>query len=185
MKRTTKVAICLFIAVIASNANAHDANSGWQIGASVVTSELTRDDNIVDDSGFGFKLHAQYKFISWLGLEGAYYYSGEFSSDASSAGGDRVELLYKTFVVQGIGYIPLPWDEVELFVKAGFFDADVDSTINGANAGKGSDDGAVFGAGISVHVTENFHFRTDFDWYNASGADLWSVGLGLEYHFGE
>jgi hypothetical protein len=183
IKKISMATICLFGTVIAGNANAHDAKAGWQIGASAVTSELNRDDKIVDGSSIGFKLHAQYKFNSWLGLEGAYYYSGDFSSDASSAGGDKVQLVYKGVIIQGIGYIPLPWDEVQLFVKGGYFDSRVDSTINGANAGTGSDDGSVFGTGLSIHVTESFHFRTEFDWFNTNKADLWTVGLGLEYHF--
>lgn len=186
MTRTTIGAILIGIVFIAGSAYAHDADdadSGWRIGGSAMTSELKRDDGLLDDGEIGFKLFGQYKFNSWLGLEGAYYNSGEFASSATSAGGSKVELLYQGGLGQVYGYIPMPWEGFELFVKGGYFAFNVDSKIDGSNSGKGSDNGAVVGTGFSIHVTPSMHFRTAFDWYDADGADLWSVELGLEYHF--
>lgn len=183
MKSIITAAGVLAIALIAANASAHDGDSGWRVGGSAIISQLKRDDNLVDDSGFGVKLHGQYRFNSWFGIEGGYFNSGEASSNASSASGSDVELVYKGIAFQGIGYIPSPMEEVDLYLKAGFYDFDVDLTIDGVDGGEGSDSGAVLGAGGSVHLTEQLHFRTEFDWYDVSGAELWTVSVGVEYHF--
>ena len=183
MKRTITVVICAVIALIACDAGADEAPSGWLIGGSAVTASLKRDDNVVDDTSIGFKLFSQYKFNSWLGLEGAYYRSGEFQSSATSAGGEEFKLLYQGFMIQGIGYIPLPWEEVEFFLKGGYFTFRVDSAINSSNSGNGSDNGPVIGTGFTVHILERMHFRTSVDWYDTDKSDFASIELGLEYRF--
>jgi opacity protein-like surface antigen len=183
MKRTTTLTTCLVVALIACNAGAHDAPSGWLIGGSAVTAKLDREDNAIDDTSLGFKVFGQYKFNQWFGLEGSYYNSGDFESDATSAGGDRFELLYQGFALQGLGFVPLPLEGVEFFLKAGYHSFRVDSTLNGANTGDGSDSGVILGTGVSVHITEQMHFRTTVDWYDADLADMASIELGLEYRF--
>jgi len=183
MKRMTIAVICSVIALIACDAGADPAPSGWLIGGSAVTAGLKRDDNVVDDTSIGFKLFGQYKFNSWFGLEGAYCRSGAFASNATSADGDNFELVYQGFMFQGIGYVPLPWEEVEFFLKGGYFTFNVDSTINSSNSGTGSDNGVAIGTGFTVHITESVHFRTSVDWYDADKSDLASIELGLEYRF--
>ncbi len=183
MTRTKLIAILLSLAMIACNAHADGREGGWRIGGSAVTSQLKRDDGLIDDSRLGFKIFGQYKFNQWFGLEGAYYNSAEFSSDATSAGGANFELLYEGFLGQALLYVPLPWESLEFFLKGGYFTFDVDSKIDGVNTGKGSDNGAVVGTGLSIHVIEKLHFRTSFDWYDSDGAELWTVELGLAYLF--
>ena len=175
----------IILAASATVVHAHepDNGAGWRIGGSAMVSTLNRDDNLLDDGQIGFKVFGQYKFNKWWGIEGSYYNSGEFQSDAISAGGSKVELLYQGFVGHGLFYVPLPWESLEWFVKGGYFAFNVDSKIDGANSGKGSDNGAVLGTGVSIHVTNAMHFRTSVDWYDADGADLWSVELGLAYLF--
>jgi len=183
MNRTTILGICAVIAMIACDASADDSPSGWLVGGSAVTGWLKRDDDTIDDTSMGFKFFGQYRFNSWLGLEGAYYNSGNFSSSATSAGGESFDLLYQGFTLEGVAYIPLRWEQVDLYVRGGYFTFRVDSTLNGSNSGNGSDTGAVLGAGFGVGITERLSFRTAFDWYDADKADLRTVELGLEYHF--
>ena len=182
MKQITIVATCLVIAFIAADVGAQDTVSGWQIGGSVVTSEFERDDGLIDNNSFGFKLHTQYRFNSWLGLEGAWYNSGEFSTDALTPQ-EEVDITYQGVQIQGLVYIPFPVEKLDFFVKGGYFNFDVDSTIAGDNSGSGSDSGAVLGTGFSLGITDSLHIRTEFDWYDTADAELWTVGLGLEYHF--
>ena len=183
MKQITMVAICLVFAAVAGNAYAHDDEAGWRLGASAVTTKLKRDDDIVNNSSLGFKAFAQYKFGSWFGFEGAFYNSLDLNSDATSANGQEVELAYRGPIFQGIGYMPVPWEEMEFFIKAGYFDLDVELVQNGVNMPSGRDSGVVLGAGLSFHINDKLHFRTEFDWFDAQDAELWTVGLGLEYHF--
>ncbi len=182
MKRTTLVAICLLIAFFAAKAGAQDEAAGWQIGGSVVTSQLERDNGLIDNNSFGFKLHAQYRFNSWLGLEGTFYNSGNFSTDASQPG-ESVDILYQGALLQGIVFIPLPVDKLDLFVKGGYFKFDLSQQIGGQNSGTGSDNGAVIGTGLSLGITDSFSFRTELDWYDVAQANLWTINLGVEYHF--
>jgi len=183
MKRIIMVAICLALAFIASDASAQDdTKAGWQIGASVVTGQLDRDDGLIDNNAFGFQLFTQYRFNNWFGIEGTYYNSNEFSTDAIKPG-KAVEVLYKGPQIQGIFYIPSPMEELDIFVKGGYFDFNVSSTIGGDNSGSGSDSGVVFGAGMALKFTERMSFRTALDWYDVADAKLWTFGLGLEYHF--
>lgn len=183
MTRITTVAVCAVIAFLASDVFADEPAPGVLIGGSAVTAGLDRDDSTIDDSGIGFKLFGQYRLNSWLGLEGSYYNSGEFESNATSAGGNRFELLYEGFRIDAVGYIPLPWEQVEFFLRAGHFFFDVESKVNGSSTGTGGDNGVVLGTGIAVQVTDHLHFRTAVDWYDADLADLASIELGLEYRF--
>jgi len=182
MKRTTLVAICLLVAFFAAKAGAQNDAADWQIGGSVVTSQLSRDDGLIDNPSFGFRAHAQYKFNTWIGLQGAYYNSGKFSTDAILPG-DPVDLVYQGGLVQGIVYIPFPLDDLELFVKGGYYNFTISSAIGGDNTGNGTDNGAVIGAGLSLRMTDSMSVRTEFDWYNTDGAELWTVAVGLAYHF--
>lgn len=181
MKTITTSVLALVLAIGA--ADAHEAVAGWRIGGSAMVSSLKRDDGLVDDSEIGFKVFGQYKFNRWLGLEGAYYNSGELASSATSAFGSKVDLLYQGGIGHALLFIPLAWESTEFFLKAGYFAFNVDSTIDGLSGGNGTDNGAAVGAGLSIHLTEKMHFRTTADWYDAEGADLWSFELGLEYLF--
>jgi len=155
----------------------------WLIGASGVTSQFERDDGLVDDSTLGYRLFAQVAFNRWLAVEGAYFNTGDLSSNATSAGGSDVDLVYDGFTIQGVGYLPMPVEPLEWFVRAGVFNFDVDSTIDGEVGGRGSDTGAVVGTGVSLGLTERLHGRAAFDWFDTSGASLWTIGIGLEYRF--
>ncbi|MDP6449679.1 MAG: outer membrane beta-barrel protein [Lentisphaeria bacterium] len=183
MKQTIMAACCLALAVLTCTASADDTGIGWHIGGSAVTAKLKRDDGLVNDTNVGYKLFAQYQFNSWFGLEGDFFNSGGISSNRLTANGAKVELVYKGFSLQGIAYIPVPWEDFEFFVKGGYFDFDVDSTIDGDDGGRGNDGGAKLGTGIAVRITESMNLRTEFDWFDTSGADFWTIGLGLEYRF--
>ena len=166
-------------------AHAHDDKNapGWRGGGSLMVSNLSRDDNIVDDGSVGFKIFGQYKFNKWVGLEAAFYDSGDFQSNATSADGKKVELVYRGLLGQALVYIPLPWESLEFLLKGGYYRFDIDSKIDSADIGTGDDDGGVFGAALSIHLTDAMHFRTGIDWYDTSDADLWSAEIGLEFLF--
>lgn len=155
----------------------------WFVGASAVTSQFERDDGLVDDSTLGYRLFAQLGFNRWLAVEAAYFNTSDLSSSATSAGGSAVDLVYDGFTVQAVGYLPVPVEQLEWFVRGGFFNFDVDLTVDGEVGGRGSDTGAVIGTGVALRLTERIHTRAAFDWFDTDGADLWTLGLGLEYRF--
>lgn len=188
MKPFAMAAIFLMVAFSAQGAD----DGGWRIGAHAAFSDFEGDPTFpVDDSTVGFKLTGQYKFTSWLGLEGAYFNSADFEEDldpGSSTG--EVELSLKGFSIAGVGYIPIPSEEIEIFVKLGYYDFDVDLTGSDligpgsdVTVSLGHDDGLTAGAGAAISIAEDFAIRADFDWYDIENSDMWSVGLGVEYRF--
>ena len=180
MKRITIVLMGLLTACVA---NADEERAGWQIGFAGATSQFERDDKVVDDSGVGLKLFTQYRMNAWFGLEGAYFVSGDFSSSQSTGLSSTVDFSYRGPIIQGVGYIPLSMEEVDIYVKAGLFDFRLDLDVDGAPSGSGSDTGAVLGIGTAVTITDRFRVRGEFDWYDVEAADLWTISLGLQYHF--
>jgi len=184
MKTMITTAAWLAVLLTAGAAQAaEEENLGWRIGASAMVSTLDRSDGLIDDGTIGFKLFGQYKFTPWLGLEGAYYNSGEFASSAISADGAKVDLVYQGPIGKVLIYVPLPWESLEFFLNGGYYAFNVSSTIDDTNGGTGTDNGALFGGGLSIHVNDRMHFRSVIDWYDAQDADLWSVEVGLAYLF--
>ena len=182
MKQTAIAAILLMLACAS---NAADDAAQWRIGASIDYSDYERDDRLVKDSGAGFKFFAQYRFNRWLGAEGAYYVSPEFSGNVTPlSGGGETETSYQGVTLHGIGYIPLPGDRFDLYLKAGYYNFfDVNLNIDGQTSDTGSEDGLALGLGTSIQATDQVGVRLDFDWYDVGGAELWTIGMGLEYRF--
>ena len=186
-----RIAIAAMFCLVAFSAHAEKGE--WRVGAHAAFSDFEGDDTFpVDDSTVGFRLTAQYKIFSWLGVEGAYYNSGDFEEDLDPGSPEgEVELSFKGFSIGGVGYLPIPSEDIEVYGKVGFYDFDVDLSGGGALLGVGSDvtvslghdDGLTLGAGAAVSIAEDFAIRADFDWFDVENSDMWSVGLGVEYRF--
>ena len=182
MKQTAVAAIFLMFACVA---NAADDAAQWRIGASIDYSDYERDDHQINDSGSGFKFFGQYRFNSWLGAEGAYYVSPDFSGDVTPlSGGGETDTSYQGLTLHGIGYIPIPGERFDVYIKAGYYNFfDVKLQIDGVTTDTGSEDGLALGFGSSVQATDQVGVRLEFDWYDIGGAELRTVGIGLEYRF--
>jgi opacity protein-like surface antigen len=186
MKKTAIAALLLLAACSATAADdAADNASEWRIGASLAYSNYERSDGLVDNDGVGAEFFAQYRFNSWLGAEGAYYVSPEFTGDSDPiAAGGETETSFQGVSLNAIGYLPLPGDRIDFFLKAGYFSFfDVNLKVDGASVDTSSDDGLALGVGFSVGATDNIGLRAEFDWYDVSGADLYTVDIGVEYRF--
>ena len=182
MKRTAIAATFFLIACVA---NAENESAGWRVGGALAYGDFKRNDGLIDDASVGFKLFGQYRFNSWLGAEGAYYNSSDFSGDTTpgSVGGEA-DTSYKGFSINGIGYIPLPGDRLDLFLKAGYVDfTNVKLKVDGVDVNTRTEDGLTLGFGTSVRATDVIGIRAEFDWYDTSAADLWTFSLGAEYRF--
>jgi opacity protein-like surface antigen len=182
MKFSVIVAILFLTAGIAT---AESNAPGWRVGAALAYGEFDRNDGLIDDSTVGFKLFGQYRFNSWIGAEGAYYNSSDFSGDTTpGAVGGEADTSYKGWSLSGVGYIPLPGDRLDLFLKAGYVDfTNIKLKIDGVELNSRSEDGLTLGLGASVRATDRIGIRVEFDWYDVNTADLWSFNLGAEYRF--
>jgi len=182
MKRTAIATILLLIAFSAQAAE--DGTAQWRIGASSSFADFERDDGLISDSSVGFKLNAQYKFNRWFGVEGGYYVSADFSQDLTpSEPGGNADQSFKGISLHAIGYIPIGSDDFELYVKAGYYDFDIELVQENAITQTGSDDGLAVGFGASFYVSDQLGVRTEIDWYDTQDSALWAVSLGVEYRF--
>jgi len=182
MKQT---AIAVLLLLVTCSANADNEAAEWRIGGSLVYSDYQRNDGLVEDSGAGFKAHAQYRFNSWIGVEGGFFVSPEFKDDSTPvASGGETETTYQGVTLHGIAYIPSPVEAMDFYVKGGYFNFfDVNLKVDGVTPDTGNEDGLAFGLGTSVQAADNIGLRVEFDWYDVSDADLWTIGVGAEYRF--
>ena len=180
MKQT---AIAVMLLMVACTANAETEASQWRVGGSLSYSEYERDDGEVDDSGIGFKVHGQYRLNSWAGIEGAYYISPDFKGNTTQTSGGETETSYKGITVDGIVYLPAPIEEMDIFLKGGYFNFDSELEGDSGIVGSGSEDGPKLGLGAGILTDNDIGIRVDFDWYDTSGAELWTIGIGAEYRF--
>jgi opacity protein-like surface antigen len=166
---------------------------GWRVGIAASFANFSGDDvpapdlgnKFIDDNATGFKAYAQYKINDWVGIEGAYHNTGEFEDKSKSpmpAG--ELKLSFSGFSAQGLLYVPSPSEDVQLYVKAGFYDFDDDLDFNGSTISSSSESGLVAGAGVAMEISENLGIRADVDWFDADVGDLFSVNLGIQYRFG-
>jgi opacity protein-like surface antigen len=178
-------AIAALLLLVACNASAADDAAQWRIGASMSYADYKTDDSSVDDDGTGFEFFSQYRMNSWLGVEGAFYVSPDFNGDSDlNAAGGETETTYQGVTLNAIGYLPLPVEQIDFFVKAGYFNFfDVNLKVDGVTSDTGSDDGLMLGGGISVGATDHIGLRVEYDWYDLSGAEFYTVDIGVEYRF--
>jgi hypothetical protein len=191
MNRTVMAGV---LALASWTAQADQGVPGWRVGVAASFADFQWDNgpvDVIDDSSVGAKLYTQYQLSSWLGVEGAYHNTGEFSDDVVTSNDPNTppgayDLSFNGFSVAAIGYLPLglPEDEIQFYAKAGYYDFDDKLSLEGAVTSNGSENGLMAGAGATIAMTERFGLRVDLDWFDAEVGDLWSANLGLEYFFG-
>lgn len=144
----------------------------------------------VDDKAVGFKIYGQYPVNKWLAVEGAYHDTSNFKSKQSLADlppgdpGGQYALSLNGWSLQGLVYIPVPVEDLQAYVKGGYYAFSDEIALNGENIGSSSERGVVLGGGLLLKLGRNLGVRTDFDWFDAKVGDLSSINFGIEYFFG-
>lgn len=193
MKRFT-MAAALFLMAFAAHAQDAEADKGtrFRVGAAAAFTDYKGDPSFpIEDSSLGIQFYAQAQLNSWFGVEMGYLNSGGFEQDLDPGQSDGpVEIRFGGFNVAAIGYLPVFKDSdtnIDLFLKAGLYDFDIDiTTVEGNSKIPGSlghSTGGLIGAGFVLNISENIGIRAAFDWYDIDNAELWALGLGAEYQF--
>ena len=190
MKRT---AVLGLLALVSWSAQAGESVPGLRAGLAASFGHFKGDDvpapnldnKFISDDAVGFKLYAQYQFNDWFGLEGAYHYTSDFEDKSKNVNlPGKLQLSFSGFSAQGLLYLPMPSDDVQAYVKAGYYDFSDELALDGSSLSNSSERGLVAGAGAIIHITDNIGIRADYDWFDANAGDLSSANIGFEYYFG-
>lgn len=181
----TRTALVALLALASGPALAGHEPPDWRIGVAAIFPDFSEDVSGVnyEDASVGVKFYGQYQFNEWFGVEGAYHDTGDledFSPDLDS----EIGVSFDGISLQGLLYLPWKTEDLQPYLKAGYFDFDDELTVGGDVVSNGSESGIVAGAGAIMSITDRFGIRADFDWFDADVGDLWSVNLGVEYYFG-
>ena len=184
MQKSTIVAMAL----LAIGCNAHAADNGIYLGASLSRSSI---DTEADFFGFSYKDDDMaYKFIGGvrpfkaLAIEANYIDFGSIVYDdrGTVADGVRSEFAAKAIDASAVVFVGGPF--IELFGKVGLVYWDADTVLQGGLSGvdlRDSDSGADFAWGAGAQASfSSLAVRLEYENFDMSDADkveLWSLGL--------
>lgn len=187
-----RMAVLVLLALASGGVQADEGVSGWRAGVAasfgqfegkdVAAEELGKD--FIRDNSIGYRLYGQYRLNKWLGLEGAYHYSGNYEDRSTNpALPGKLELNFSGFSLQGLLYIPTAFEGFDAYVKAGIFDFDDELVVDGITNSNSSERGLAGGFGAVFHFSELIGFRVEYETYDADVGDLSAVNLGVEFSF--
>jgi opacity protein-like surface antigen len=195
MKRTIMAATLILIAFAAS---AED-DPRFRAGILANFSDYTGDSSFpVEDSALGLQLYAQGQVSENFAVELGYFNSGGLETNLSPNTPPSqcqiqdfcaTELSLSGFSLSAVGYLPIGDDDsnLDLFAKLGGYDFDIDitQTISGSRVpgSLGHSTGWTAGIGAVFGMGESFGIRAGVDYFDIDDADLWSLSMGLEFHF--
>lgn len=166
-------------------AGAATGEPGWQIGGAAVFGKYDIDNSSFDDDALGFKAFAQYRFNALVGIEAAWLNTGDFKSDITPGeSGGNAKVSADGLSLNLVGYLPWSAEAVDLFARVGYYSFDQDASLDGQDSLQPKAEGLTAGLGAQLAVTDSLSVRIEGDWYSLDDARLWTVNLGLAYHFG-
>ncbi|MCL4792712.1 MAG: outer membrane beta-barrel protein [Gammaproteobacteria bacterium] len=181
MKRTAGIAL---LTLCSLSAQAGPADPGLLVGVSGMLTSYEIDGDVFDDEAVGGKLSVQYRINRYIGIEGSWLDSGNFSEDTNPAGpGGGVDVDLHGITIQAIGYLPMPSEDIQVYGKGGIYDFDQNLDTDSGSSSRGAD-GLTFGAGAQIAVSSKVSLRLEGDWFDLDGGDFWTVSLGVNWHFG-
>lgn len=178
-----RIALAAMIGLTALSARAEQQDEGWYAGGAIAFANFGLGSNTIDDSSIGFRVDGGYRVNDNFGVEAAYLRNGEFEEDTileTSGGVAKVDI--RGWSLDAIGYLPLAG--LDLYGKLGYYRFDENLTLDGVPDQSRTADGFTVGTGVNMAIAEHVKLRAEFDWYDIDDADLWTVNLGIDYHFG-
>jgi OOP family OmpA-OmpF porin len=159
---------------------AQAADKGFYLGAGAGQVRTKVDDVFgsdfkFDEDDFGFKVFGGYKFLPWLGVEGAYIDGGSPAITATTATeSSSLGIEVQSLVAAAVFTLPLG-DKFELFVKPGIAYWSSTTSVRYSDPDfsdrySEDDTGSAFflGAGAGFNFTENFGARLEYEWFDVA-----------------
>lgn len=169
--------IILGLAFATTSAMAEGFYGGAGIGLTQIEEE--EDGVSFDDSPFGWRILAGYDFNENFAVEGSYVNSGEAEDTLF---GEDIEVEMTAFTFSVVGLLPVS-DAMSLFGKLGYYSGEQEITVDGFTLDE-DEDGFAAGAGVRFNTSDNFAIRGEFDWFDTELDEVWSIGVGFQYFFG-
>ena len=171
----------LLAALSLANLPAVAADNGIYLGASVGQSGVEVDEVVdgfdfnYDASTTAYKIIAGWRFLDWLAVEGNWV---DLGSGEDKVSGDKVKIDVSGVSLSAVGFLPV--GPVDLFARVGAVNWDADVSVDGFDAGGGTDGtDFTYGAGVQFRVW-SLGIRAEyevFDIEDADSVDLLSLGV--------
>jgi OOP family OmpA-OmpF porin len=166
------------------------ADNGFYLGASVGQTQLEIDqlaDQVysADFSGddMSYKIFAGLRFLTFLGVEGAYRDFGAPEDELAELGA-TVTADLTGYDVAAVGYLPL--GIADIFAKAGMIAWDADFSLDaGGSSVSVSDDGEdpLYGVGFQLRF-KSFTVRAEVEYFDIESAEaVYRYSIGGSYTF--
>lgn len=139
----------------------------------------------IDESTTGFRLGTGYRFLPWLGVEGAYVDLGTVSASVDIGTGTPVlaEASADGFEVTLSGHVPLS-DAFWLTAQAGVLWWTGDSSVGGSASSDSGND-VTWGVGAEYAFGPAFAVTAGWRRYKVEDVDADGAWLGLMVRFGD
>ena len=192
MKRFMFAAVLVLVACAAHAQEPAAGGARFRVGAAAAFTDYKGDPSFpIEDSSLGVDFYAQAQLNDAIAFELGYFNSGGFEQDLEPGESDGpVEIRFGGFDLAAMWYLPVFRNtdtDIDLFLKAGLYDFDIDiTTVEGNSKVPGSlghTTGVLLGGGLVLNISDNIGIRAVFDWYDVNNAELWALGLGAEYQF--
>lgn len=166
--------------------------SGFYLGAKTGWAEYNNCDanSDCDDDAWAGSAFAGYQFNNWLSYELGYNYLGNTHGQAHYNGSaqDTTETQNVEMSLKADWYLT---NDFNLFAKAGGAFNRVESETAGVERSD-YDTSLMLGAGMEYSITDNFRFRTEYQWFDNAGTssvgeidDIQYVSMGFLYKFSQ
>lgn len=165
--------------------------SGFYLGAKSGWVDFNHcADNSCDDDAWAGSALAGYQFNNWLSYELGYNYLGKSHGQTEVSG-----MPQDTTTAQNIEMsLKTDWyltNDFNLFAKAGGAFNNIESEVADVSR-RDYDTSLMLGGGFEYSLTNNFRFRTEYQWFKDAGSnsvgkieDLQYVSMGFIYKFGQ
>ncbi len=170
------IALGMALALGTGPALAGIEDTGWTASLGAAFGDFTLDNRQINDSSTGFRVAGSYRFGQRFALEAAWLRIDDIEEGNASLklDGPSLSLLW---------YMPTPSEEIDLYARAGLYAYDQTLTV-GTIGERRQAEGVLAGAGLRIAIAERVRLNAGYDWYNYDDADLWTVNIGIDYHFG-
>jgi len=145
------------------------------VGIALGQSTITLDGY---DQGFFYKAYGGFR-SQYIGFEGSYNRLANFDITGANNG----SVSASGIEAAAISFLPVS-QNLELFVKLGFFSWSATGKINGGFIPKNKGTDLTYSFGAQYDVAEKVTLRAEYQWFkDVLGGDISSVSTGISFKF--